>query len=186
MKSLPTRLDLIKELVKPGSVGAEIGVYRGGFSRQLAERGVAYIYCIDAWTSYEAYAKDSLCHTNQADNYAATMREMMEFIHAGRCEIIKGFSDVVGLSWSGPSLDWVFLDANHSYESTLKDLVRWSTNLKDNGIIMCHDFTDTSAGAVQMGFGVVKAVNEFCKNSGWTITHTTQEHDWPSCALRRL
>lgn len=184
MKTLPTREDLIRELVKPGDVGAEIGVYRGGFSRKIADLGVAMLYCIDAWAKYAAYEKDSLCHTNQDDNCEATKHELREFIAAGKCEVIRSYSLDAAMAWTVP-LDFIFLDSNHAYEFAKPDLVAWSQYIKPGGVIMCHDFTETSAGAIQMGFGVVRAVKEFCAEHGWEITHVTQEPDWPSCALRK-
>lgn len=184
MKLVPTREDLIQELVQPGMVGAEIGVYRGGFSRKLAERGVSMLYAIDAWARYKEYEKDSLCHTNQEDNFQATKRELAQWIDAGKCEVIRSTSLNAAMAWVIP-LDFLFLDSNHAYEFVHDDLKAWEPYIKPDGVIMCHDFTETSAGAIQMGFGVVRAVNEFCEQHGWEITHVTQEPDWPSCALRR-
>lgn len=187
MKLLPTREALIAELVKPGMVGAEIGVYRGGFSRQIAALGTAMLYCIDAWESYPEYAKDSICHMDQNDNHQATLREMASYIAAGKCAVIRSRSVEAALHWehTPPSLDFIFLDSNHAYEFVIADLMAWELHIKPGGVIMCHDFTESSAGAIAMNFGVVKAVNEFCETHGWEITHVTQESDWPSCAIRR-
>lgn len=185
MKTLPTREDLVKELIQPGSVGAEIGVYRGGFSRKIYDLcKPAYLYCIDAWEHYKEYEVDSLCHTNQDDNYQATKNEMRDAIEAGRCLVVRDRSIEVAKRWNAP-LDWIFLDSIHTYEFVKEDLQEWSKHIKPGGVIMCHDFTEISAGAIAMKFGVVKAVNEFCKEHGWTITHVTQEPDWPSCALMK-
>ncbi len=174
---------MIADLIKPGQVGAEIGVYRGGFSRKIAELGVAHLYCIDAWTVYDAYAKDSLCHTNQDDNCQATKNELKQFIDAGKCTVIKGFSSVVADGWTKP-LDFLFLDSIHTAPFVLQDLTKWSPAIKEGGIIMCHDYTDRPA-ALAMDFAVIPSVSEFCENFGWEVFATTQEPDWPSCAIRR-
>lgn len=184
MKTVPTREDLIRELIFPGQIGAEVGVYRGGFSRKIAELGVGMLYCIDAWEQYREYEKDSLCHTNQDDNHEATKRELAEWIKHGRCKVIRSRSTDAAKTWTVP-LHFLFLDSNHAYEFVRDDLAAWSQHILPNGVILCHDFTETSAGAIAMGFGVVRAVNEFCASHGWEITHVTQEPDWPSCALRR-
>lgn len=184
MKSLPTRIDLIKELVQPGSVGAEIGVYRGDFSKELMKCEPKMLYLIDAWEPYEEYKLDSICATNQSDNMEATKFAMKDAIAAGKCQVIKGFSGNVAKGWGVP-LDWIFLDSNHAYEFVFEDLMYWCNFIKIGGTIMCHDFTDKSAGAIAMKFGVVRAVNRFCSAFDWEITHVTEEGDWPSCALRR-
>ncbi len=185
MKLLPTRNELVTELVRPGSTGAEIGVYRGGFSRQIFDLcSPAMLYCIDSWEPYKAYELDSLCHTNQPDNMEATKNEMKDAIVAKRCEVIKGYSSMVAKGWVVP-LDFLFLDSNHAYEFVIEDLIAWSPHIKGGGVIMMHDHTDTSAGAIAMKFGVVRACTEFCEKFGWERTHHTQEPDWPSCAIRR-
>lgn len=184
MKSFLNRNELIKEYVKPGDVGAEVGVYRGGFSRQIAERDVGHLYCIDAWTQYKAYEIDSLCHTNQDDNHQATRHELKQWIDRGQCTVIKGFSAEVARGWKTP-LDFLYLDSIHTYEFVIEDLREWSKHIKPGGVIMGHDFTETSAGAIAMNFGVVRAFNEFCTEAGWEIVATTQEPDWPSVAIMR-
>lgn len=185
MITIPDRLALVQLLVKPGTIGAEIGVYRGGFSRQIFDAcQPTKLFCIDAWEPYKAYELDSLCHTNQPDNMEATKALMAPEIELGRCEVIKGYSSMVAKGWP-VCLDWLFLDSNHGYEFVIEDLIAWSAHIKPGGIIMCHDFTETSAGAIAMKFGVVRAVAEFCDKFGWEITHVTLEPDWPSCAIRR-
>lgn len=186
MITLIDRQALVAALIPKGAVVAEIGVYRGDFSRQIFDLcQPSKLYCIDAWEKYPEYEKDSLCHTNQDDNCEATKRIMAPEISAGKCEVIRGRSAPVALKWREP-LDAIFLDANHAFEFVDSDLRNWHRFIKPGGIFMCHDFTDTSAGAIQMNFGVVKAVNLFVTtHEGWELTHVTQEPDWPSCALTR-
>lgn len=184
MKTLPTRIELIQELVRAGSVGAEIGVYRGDFSLELVKREPSKLYLIDAWKSYDAYSLDSINATNQDQNCIDTKFRLKKWIDDGVVEVVRGMSTEVAAMWDG-MLDWIFLDANHGYSFVLADLRAWSKFIAPGGVIMCHDYTDTSAGAIAMNFGVVKAVTQFCEESGWEVTHVTQEHDWPSCALKR-
>jgi hypothetical protein len=51
------------------------------------------------------------------------------------------------------SLDFVFIDADHSYEACRADIEAWLPKIKPNGIIIGHDYTDQFPG-------VPKAVNE--------------------------
>ena len=50
------------------------------------------------------------------------------------------------------SLDFVFIDADHSYESVLSDLHAWHSKVKPGGILAGHDYPQE---------GVAAAVNEF-------------------------
>lgn len=183
-KSIIDREALIKEYIKPNSVVAEIGVYRGGFSRTIFDTcKPTKLFLIDAWESYPAYEKDSLCHTNQDDNMQATKNSFASEIRAGKVEVIKGYSSMVAKGWPH-CLDSLFLDSNHAYEFVLEDLIAWSKHIKTGGVLMCHDFTERPA-ALEMGFGVPKACKEFCEKFGWTIVAVTQEPDWPSCAMMK-
>jgi predicted O-methyltransferase YrrM len=51
------------------------------------------------------------------------------------------------------SLDFVFIDADHSYESTREDIDAWLPKIKNGGIISGHDYSKNWPG-------VVRAVNE--------------------------
>ena len=69
------------------------------------------------------------------------------------------------------SLDFVFIDADHSYESVLDDIILWYPKVKSGGIIAGHDYNlaefevwSTHEQKTWMMIphpGVVKAVNEF-------------------------
>jgi predicted O-methyltransferase YrrM len=50
------------------------------------------------------------------------------------------------------SVDMVFLDADHEYESIARDIDTWLPKVKRGGILAGHDYCEP--------FGVVKAVNE--------------------------
>jgi hypothetical protein len=64
------------------------------------------------------------------------------------------------------SVDSIFIDAGHSYESVKKDIECWYPKMKKNSIISGHDYTEGWPG-------VMKAVNEFfgkpdkVENSCW-------------------
>jgi cephalosporin hydroxylase len=57
------------------------------------------------------------------------------------------------------SLDFVFVDANHSYEDVKKDIDSWLPKIKSGGYIGGHDYNANSWP------GVIRAVNEsFARN----------------------
>lgn len=66
---------------------------------------------------------------------------------------------IKSLSWDGAnyytdeSLDFIFIDAAHDYESVKKDINAWFPKLKKGGIIAGHDYTWCD--------DVKKAVHEF-------------------------
>lgn len=53
------------------------------------------------------------------------------------------------------SLDFIFIDANHSYQYVKDDIKRWSPKVKLGGYIIGHDYNNMVSAP-----GVTKAVNE--------------------------
>jgi len=66
--------------------------------------------------------------------------------------------DVPGCSWEmadkfeDSSLDFVYIDAAHDYESVKKDIAAWTPKVKSTGIIAGHDYSSPP---------VTRAVGEF-------------------------
>ena len=63
------------------------------------------------------------------------------------------------------SLDFIFIDADHSYEQTKNDILTWSPKVKDGGMILGHDLN---------WHGVQIAVNELLPN----FKHSGVETCW--------
>jgi hypothetical protein len=165
------RLDLITEYIAPGTVGAEIGVLHGDFSEQLLRAKPRLLYLVDAWQSYRAYG-----------NEPSVNREDMEAIHRGcvarfcgneAVRILRGFSVTVSLCEEIEPLDWVYLDANHARDFVFLDLVAWSLRLKPGGFLAGHDYNCRPAE----NFGVIEAVEEFCRRFGWHVADVTPTSD---------
>ena len=69
------------------------------------------------------------------------------------------------------SMDFVYIDARHDYESVLEDLDAWYSKLKPGAIFAGHDYVD---GMFPQGdFGVKSAVDEFFGKRGIPV-HGTQ------------
>ena len=70
------------------------------------------------------------------------------------------------------SLDFVFIDGDHSYEGCALDIKLWWPKLKPGGLLSGHDYVD------EKNYGVQRAVNEFVGdrelrlglNNTWFIT----------------
>lgn len=183
MKTYQKRIDLIAELPH-GSVGAEVGVYRGGFSIEMMNLpNLGKLYLVDAWKKQEGY-HDPLTDTDHEGNLIETKKVLAGHAPGGRFEIVRGSSLDVARMPSMPMLDFVYIDADHSYNAVMADLVHWSMKIKPGGFIFGHDYTN-NAQAKKWKFGVIEAVADFCKMYGWEITALTTE-DFASFRLERL
>lgn len=92
----------------------------------------------------------------------------------GQVEIHREFSyDAVSL-FPDNYFDWIYVDAVHSYEGAKKDLEDFLPKLKDDGILMGHDYANHIA-AKEMGFGVVEAVDDFCLENNMNFVALTYD-----------
>ena len=82
--------------------------------------------------------------------------------------------------------DWVYLDADHSYEAISKDLQALKEKVVAGGMIICNDYTAWSPLEARF-YGVPKAVHEFCLSQGWGFRYLAL-HPWGyhDVALQRL
>jgi predicted O-methyltransferase YrrM len=63
------------------------------------------------------------------------------------------------------SLDFVFIDADHSYHGCSIDIEAWRHKVKPGGILSGHDYDDPE----NPQFGVKRAVDEAVKKHGWEL-----------------
>ena len=74
--------------------------------------------------------------------------------------LIQGLSVEMAKNYDDNSIDMVFIDADHSYESVKADLHAWYPKVKKGGIFSGHDYSE------YMHKGLVIAVDEFCTDHG--------------------
>lgn len=171
-------------MLQQGSKIAEIGCYRGVFSAEMLNLpNLAKLHLIDAWAPLPGY-DDPLSDTDHAANLHTTLEHIKGHIAGGRFEIHIMPSLEAAPEFKDGELDAIFLDANHSYDSVLQDLLAWEPKIKLGGFLMGHDACDGHPTAIKHGWGVEKAISKFCKERGWELTHKTSEQ-FPSFALQR-
>jgi predicted O-methyltransferase YrrM len=76
---------------------------------------------------------------------------------APRGKILRGYSQDFVNSFEDESLDYIFIDGDHSYEGALRDCELFFSKIKNGGIFAGHDWSFE---------GVQKAVNEFKDRNG--------------------
>jgi len=140
-------------------VGAEIGVDRGIYSEMICQLNKKVkLYCIDPWKDYEGYND-----IKGQENFDVRYKETVERLKPYNCEIIRKTSMEAIKNFKKGSLDFVYIDGNHSYESVLDDLNAWSKVVKKGGTISGHDYKNELS--THGNEGVTKAVNEYLKEN---------------------
>jgi hypothetical protein len=162
---LPTRIQLI-QLFPKGSVGAEVGVFRGDMSQALMRIvRPAKLHLVDMWETWYSpeYAAqlDPLCLPAPlpADTQGApamtgaqwlAAREHLEVMFAGQpVEFHVGVSWQKAADFEDASLDWVYIDGDHRREGCLADLMAYYPKVKPAGLICGHDFCYIFPGVQQ-------------------------------------
>jgi predicted O-methyltransferase YrrM len=146
------------------AVFVEIGTWKGKsimyMAMQIKELGKNIkLYGIDTFEGSEntpqmsdLQAMKSISKDYLYELYLKNIEPLKEFITT-----IRGSSQEVHTQFEDNSLDFVFIDGNHSYEAVKKDIESWYPKIKSGGIISGHDYTLEFGDA----YGVVKAVDEF-------------------------
>ena len=81
--------------------------------------------------------------------YLKNIEPLKDYIHT-----IRGNSKLVHDQFEDESIDFLFIDGDHSYESIKQDIFLWYPKVKIGGIISGHDYVDG------LGYGVIQAVKE--------------------------
>ena len=85
-------------------------------------------------------------------------KELVNKYHP-RANFVKLFSHEAVRIVDDKSMDLVFIDADHSYKSTKKDIEMWSPKVRDGGILCGHDYENPDWVEVK------KAVDEMYPNA---------------------
>jgi hypothetical protein len=174
--SLPDRTEMLKQL-PAGGVVAEIGVNEGDFSEQILSLcKPEKLILIDVWASKRYHGG----LFEKVKNRFARQSEK------GQIEIIRDLSFGAIASCHDQSFDWVYLDTDHTYKTTQRELELLRPKMKKGGIIAGHDYIVGNWNAGYR-YGVIEAVREFCVKYNWEMIFLTHELDIPpSFAIRAI
>jgi hypothetical protein len=159
------------ELFDDGSVFVEIGCFEGRSAVCLSEaifklNKKITLHCVDPFTGnpeqdeYDYLSKHPDClYDKFNENTGFYQKRNILVTH-------RGYSNVVCKEFADNSVDFVFIDARHEYEPVLEDITCWYPKLRSGGIMAGHDFRTNNVN----GYGVDRAVNEFCAKNNITYT----------------
>lgn len=140
---------LLKEVKGENLVMVEIGSYTGQSTVEFAKSGkFSRIYAVDTWEN--GYFNDPpLWHGSMEEAEKLFDGRMFEF---NNCFKVKQSSVNAAKTFENSSLDFVYIDVDHTYKSVKADIQAWLPKIKSGGIIAGHDY--------DLAQGVNKAVNE--------------------------
>jgi hypothetical protein len=156
------RLELLKRMPR-NSVCAEIGVWKGDFSREIVKRtSPKMLHLIDPWRFQPEFPE-----RKYGGNYAKEQEDMDRIFEAVKVRfegvpnvsIHRAFSDAALTEFPDGHFDWLYLDGNHVFEYILRDLKIGFGKVRSGGFVSGDDYT----WGRKCGLPVEKAVRHFAE-----------------------
>jgi SAM-dependent methyltransferase len=120
-------------------IGAEIGSMKGWYARFLFTYITGLkLYCVDSWEAYDEFIESHIgANQEKLNDCFEIAKERLrglnvEFIKKRSMDAVKDFAD--------ESLDFVYIDANHTFEYVVEDIAKWEKKVRKGGIVAGHDY----------------------------------------------
>lgn len=153
------RILALVEQYRP-KVCVELGSWQGASAIPVARairRWRGTMTCVDTWGGQIVETHGTpwmLLHC---------VRNLIASGVSGNVRLIPTTSQDAAAWWTDP-IDWLYIDADHSYEAVRDDLRAWVPHVKPGGIILGDDYGHHSFP------GVKRAWDEFEQTHGLTLT----------------
>jgi hypothetical protein len=174
-------LPLVKEQLGDVDIAVELGVWRGHYSRSIINTLIPKtFYGVDPYELYEGYSDKPGGMSNPEFNsqknmdnlHNKTLAKYENFNDSYRRTksiLVRDFGDAYAQQFEDNSVDFVYLDADHTYESVKAEIKAWWPKVKIGGILSGHDYFDKTY------FGVIPAVNEFVEREQLELKTTDEK-----------
>lgn len=120
----------------------EIGVFRGEFAYEILKRSslIKEYYMLDPWRNMDNSVWNATYNFayNMENIYSEALEKTSSFSHKRR--ILRGTTVEKINEVKDASLDFVYVDGDHSLKGVSIDLIRSWSKVKDDGFVAGHDF----------------------------------------------
>ena len=158
----------IVESVPSGGHIVEVGAWKGASTSYLAveaQHKKMRIDVVDTWAGSKEHMEMSEVIGNSVfGTFVDNLRPLINYINPIRTDSV-----IASKMYDEESLDAVFIDADHRYESVKADILAWMPKIKKGGILSGHDYIDIHNG-------VIRAVNEIL--SGFETIECSSNKCW--------
>ena len=118
-------VDLCEKYIKPTDHGVEVGSFSGVSSRVIALH-CGQLDCIDPWDIGGVVTQAEQIFDDMLPDYPNIVKVKLPSVQAAQ-------------QYADHSLDFVYIDADHSYASVVEDINAWKNKVKMGGFIAGHD-----------------------------------------------
>lgn len=147
-----------------GAVFIEVGSWKGKSSSYMAEaiknsgKNIEF-YCVDTWAGTPGEHDEDIDVINNQlmEVFENNMSPFSEYYTAVRKPSVEAAKDFLP-----GTADFIYIDADHSYEAVKEDIESWLPILKKGGVIAGDDYNSRLVSrAVHEKLGSVKVPNRF-------------------------
>jgi spermidine synthase len=168
LRRAANRIVLLEYLPHGGTV-AEIGTGRGDFAREI----------LRVASPRELHLVDHVVQPQAREIAEDPSFEGRVHVHkADSAETLESFPDAF--------FDWIYIDAQHTYEGVKRDIAAAESKVKSGGYLVFNDDTVWSYfrdATIRRG----PAVNEFCIEHDWAFAYLTlPDHMYCDVAIRKI
>lgn len=150
--------------------GVEIGVAFGGHSEAILQQtNVEKLYSVDRYKHDQNYEGPLNFTQDLFDELYQFVKERLG-IFGNRCELVR-LDSIKASDFLPDQLDFVYIDADYSYNGVARDLKLWTRKIRNGGIIGGHGYGHLNFPGVKI------AVDEFFSRFNWKI-HEEGEGVW--------
>ena len=145
------------------AIVCEIGVQNGYNFSEMIRHNPKVAVAVDSWKDDGVISRNDVAFSQEEldKQYNYFKKEMSDkpFVNIYReysFDAVRYFNDSY--------FDFVYIDADHTYEGCLQDIVAWYSKVKKGGFLLGDDYrvAKTRTG---VRFGVIQAVNDFAKKN---------------------
>jgi hypothetical protein len=163
------RIELAKHFAELGfKKGVEVGLCHGRYSRILYENipGLELL-SIDAYRPYGGHGINRIQSTHDANMITAheALKDYPNFV------MVVAYAHDASRWIADGSLDFVFIDGAHDYETVKQDITDWAPKVRSGGIVSGHDYYNGKWNKM----GVIQAVDEYVAEHGYPLQTTEQD-----------
>jgi len=156
-------------------IGAEIGVDKGDFSKiLLKDTSLETLCCIDTWMDdFGSDIRPGYFDKSGERRMEEAGKNLSEF--GGRVNLIRKSSLAASYDIPDNSLDFCYIDGDHSLEGIYTDIYSWIKKVRVGGILSGHDYKEGPGSGIKDYFGrqlpyfVKPVVNNFCSQYGFKL-----------------
>jgi predicted O-methyltransferase YrrM len=151
-------------------VGCEIGVCNGFTTEYLVKNilNIKTLYAVDNYPTYIDWNGTRLTDERQQECKRRCAKKLSQYPNI---TLVYKSSTDFAKTLDNDSLDFIFIDGNHSYEGVTEDIKNYWPKVKEGGVFAGHDINlDSVRRAIKDSFSGMSNIRfETTENNAWVI-----------------